>query len=523
MLRRLPAWIAFFAAPLTSAGLLSAAVVDMGPGDSLAIDQPRATVQLAHPPTTPTDYFPAIDYGFTMILDTGASGYLLAAGAHNDILGGTTLVYPIAGQYLEQGVGGYQPVDVTEGMDANISAFLGASGLFDGGAVPGNVSALIRPNIQAVAAPALDLGSFDGIAGMPAMNDTGVVVALSSMTGSGTVDTGLGSEPLDSFDYIHVGFTDNVAAQLASHAGATIDTFNFTKFHVDPTTGQVGNGPLPTTEDLPVLGGVGAGVGANFTQGNFLFDTGAQLTMISRDMAISLGIDPDDPNHETMTVGGVGGEADVPLVTVDKLTLDTAAGDRLEFHNIAVGIIDIPGLPVDGILGFNLFTTGYFPMILEALGTDVPGVNPGDKGAFLEMVLDFIDETNDGNDDPWQLHLVRNPNYVPVEVAIDDLNDFDSLGLVAMPLSQDMQDLMAVLGFTGSTMGELDTFLADLLGPDYDGLGIDLGFEMGTGLENQALFAWPGFALTQIPEPTTGVLLAAAAGVMAFSRRRHSR
>jgi hypothetical protein len=442
-------WVAVVPAVLVS-GAAQATTHNLGNGDSFAIDQPRVAVQFEYPAVGPTQSWPEDPgTGFTMILDTGASGYLLAQGAHQDLFGDLLPAYPIAGPYAEQGVGGFEEVDVTFAMKGTTSAFLGIDDILGGGGgtPPGGVGTVTNNDVRAVAAPGLNIGSFDGIVGMPAMSGNAVVIDLSAMVGGSF-----------GIDYIHVGFTDDVATHLSGQpANTAVHTFNFGKFPIDPATGQIDDGPLPSAEDLPVLGGVGVHAGGNSASGNFLFDTGAQISMISREKAIALGIDPDDPNHEFITVGGVGGEIDVPLVQLDKLTLDTAGGtDTLEFDNIAVGIIDIPGLPLDGILGFNAFTTGYLPLILEALNGDVPT----EKGAFLEMVLDFSDN------DQWQMHLVRNTVYEEIELGPgDDPSDFPG----------------------------------------------------GTGLDNLTLFAWPAFSLV-VPEP--GSLALIGLGAMTLLRRR---
>ncbi|MEX2388397.1 MAG: aspartyl protease family protein [Phycisphaeraceae bacterium] len=458
-------------------------VFELGLIDSLSIDQPRVAAGFLDPLTL--DRYPTTDgSGFTMLLDTGASGYLLAMGAHQDYLGwldgsAGALTYPIAGQYAEQGVGGFELMDITTPMDATISSYLGMSGVLDdlglgggSGTQPGNIATFDRPGVQALVAPNLNIGSFDGIIGMPGMNGTGVIINMSSITGA-SMDTGIG-DSVDMFDYIHVGFTDNMPNRLASHADKPVHSFEFERFSFDHTSGQIGDdGPIPTHDDLPLLSGVGVGHGEAYTQGTYLFDTGAQLSMISGDVARSLGIDPDDASHETLLVGGVGGEVEIPIVLLDRFTLDTAMGgdgqfDRLAFDDVVVGIIDIPGLPVDGILGFNAFTTGYLNPILAALSGDPTYGDADADGAFLEMMLDFTDEQ-------WAMHLVENENYTPTSLVVEDLDDMNALSL-------------------------------PFFGQDAS---------LGTGLDNMALFGWPAFT---VPEPGTMVLV--AGGALVLLRRR---
>jgi hypothetical protein len=488
--------------------------IEMGMVDGLAIDQPRVAVSFLGP-VTGNRYPEDVGSGFTMLLDTGASGYLLAKGAHFDLFGSIfgggdgELVYPIAGQYDEQGVGGFERMNVSTPINATVSSFFGISDVLgdlfgtpegggSGSAGTGNVPTIEREGIKALLAPTLDIGSYDGIIGMPGMVGHAVVINLAAMTGA-QVDMGMFGS-LDLFDYIHVGYAteQHVTDRLAAFDPVDVFSFDFSRFTFDHAMGQVGpDGPIPNHEDLPLLSGVGMGSGDAFHQGTYLFDTGAQISMISSDVARALGMNPYDPDHETLVVGGVGGQLEIPIVLVPTFTLDTRPDDhgditRLAFDNIVVGIIDIPGLPVDGILGFNPFTTGYLAPILAALGGEQSNLL-GAKGAFLELVFDFTD------DDAWQMHAVRNAAYTGHNpFVIGGLDDLDGLSLL------ENDEFAAIVG------------LLALLDPNFDPDNVNLS--LGTGLDGLALFAWPAGLV--IPEPTTATLLAAGTGLLLWRRRR---
>lgn len=86
--------------------------------------------------------------------------------------------------------------------------------------------------------------------------------------------------------------------------------------------------------------------------GHFLFDTGAQLSVISTDMANSLGLDLSNPTT-TIDVQGVAGNETVPGFTLKSLDIQRSDGGILEFTDVPVYVLDVaPG--IDGIFGMNL-------------------------------------------------------------------------------------------------------------------------------------------------------------------------
>jgi predicted aspartyl protease len=94
----------------------------------------------------------------------------------------------------------------------------------------------------------------------------------------------------------------------------------------------------------------------------FLFDTGAQLSIISTDIATGLGLDLDHPETTMDVQGAAGTVLEVPGYTIDALELprddngDGATDGTLRFTEVPVYVLDLmEGL--DGILGMNLFNT----------------------------------------------------------------------------------------------------------------------------------------------------------------------
>lgn len=454
--------------------------IDFGLGDSIAIDQPRVTAAFVNESTLQR-YPGELGSGFTMLLDTGASSFLLAQGAHTDFF--STFSYAIEGPYLEQGVGGFEPVDITAAHTATISSFAGTLDLSGGTpSVPGDVGTFDLTGAKMITAPSLNIGSFNGIIGMPAMSGRATIMEMATISGAGTG----GSDLLDNIGQVGVGFTDTVPTGPVPNG---THSFTFSRFNVDASAGQVGDdGPIPITEDLPLLGGIDFSLTpavnspdpaltttTTSTNNTLLFDTGAQLSMISRGVAEELGIDVDAIT-DFLEVGGVGGTAEVPITQVSTFEFNTNEGNTLVFHDIAVGIIDIPGLDVDGILGFNLFTTGYLDPILAALGDTNVDAEPGDRGAFLDMLLDFTDKDDGNADDDWQMFLTQNPDFATNTGdvgGVDGLPPFFGTGLE--------QTLLAFPGFPVAELELLGDFDHDgsLTPEDLDLLSQNTGLASG--------------------------------------------
>jgi hypothetical protein len=92
----------------------------------------------------------------------------------------------------------------------------------------------------------------------------------------------------------------------------------------------------------------------------FLFDTGAQLSIISPAVAASLGLTDLDGNpiimpFDTIDVQGAGmAIAGIPGYILDTLSVPRLDGGVVEFTDVPVYVLDV-GPGIDGILGMNLF------------------------------------------------------------------------------------------------------------------------------------------------------------------------
>ncbi len=93
-----------------------------------------------------------------------------------------------------------------------------------------------------------------------------------------------------------------------------------------------------------------------------LFDTGADLTVVSEIMAARLGFDPilDKPDFVLEVEGSGGVSPGIPGFYLDELNIDTVGGS-FTMQNVPIAVLDVtnpndPGNVIDGILGMHLFT-----------------------------------------------------------------------------------------------------------------------------------------------------------------------
>jgi hypothetical protein len=111
-----------------------------------------------------------------------------------------------------------------------------------------------------------------------------------------------------------------------------------------------------TGSPIPVQTGVGVSAGSvTISNQKFLFDTGAQISVISPALASTLGLDLSHPTF-TQTVTGVAGTTTLKGFVLASLTLPQSDGGTLTLSDVPVFVMD-PGNGLSGILGMNLFNT----------------------------------------------------------------------------------------------------------------------------------------------------------------------
>jgi hypothetical protein len=218
-----------------------------------------------------------------------------------------------------------------------------------------------------------------------------------------------------------------------------------------------------------------------FAGGSFLFDTGAQVTVLSLDKAIDLGLNLSQPQF-TVEVAGIGGtNEEVPGFYIETLTLPAIGGvGNLVFNNVPVIALNVEsssGGFLDGIIGMNLFTDRN--LVIDA------GYQSASRwgNAFIG---------------------VGGVIGVPGDANHDSLIDVGDLGILA-----------ANYGRAGYASWEMGDF-------NHDGL-IDVG-DLGILAANYGYGSLTGvnplnLSTINIPEPTTLVLLGLG-GIGKIVRRR---
>jgi hypothetical protein len=137
-------------------------------------------------------------------------------------------------------------------------------------------------------------------------------------------------------------------------------------------------GDLITTTPNPVQTGVTLRQGAaEVADQTLVFDTGAQLTVISTEIAEGLGLDLLNPEIE-IEVQGAAGRATIPGFTVDAFEMprdddgDGVLDGVLRFTNVPIYVLDVvPG--IGGLIGMNLFNTAK-EMLYDPFDPDGPSL-----------------------------------------------------------------------------------------------------------------------------------------------------
>jgi len=91
---------------------------------------------------------------------------------------------------------------------------------------------------------------------------------------------------------------------------------------------------------------------------NFLFDTGAQVSVISTSIAAILDLDPNIPDFEVEIIDVTGTTTIHPGYYIDSLEIPVF-GDNLFYTNVPVILLDFSA-GLDGIIGMNLFNNLNF-------------------------------------------------------------------------------------------------------------------------------------------------------------------
>jgi hypothetical protein len=310
-------------------------------------DQPYVEVELLDGQTGLGPYdngFGIYPYNY-LLLDTGANSVMIVSDAAKDLHSNG---YRVEGTYHETGVGGVTEFDVSAPYRFDVKGSDGVT----------HTLPQTSDGVRILSAPSLDLaglpsafGGISGIVGMPGMVDLPAAFGgISGIVGMpGMVDY------VTSLDFSHwKGATDLLEMQPTSVTFAdgadalppgdghrySVAIDNRVSFDVAdglPPDAPAG-APLPAWAPIPFMTGVIGHKGVSLS-GDFLVDTGAQMSMISQQIAFEAGLDANgdgsllDDAIFTLPIAGVGGSREVPVLVVEEFRLPTEEGVDLVWRS----------------------------------------------------------------------------------------------------------------------------------------------------------------------------------------------
>ncbi|MEN6449039.1 MAG: PEP-CTERM sorting domain-containing protein [Thermoguttaceae bacterium] len=367
----------------------------------MAADQPQ-TYMIVRSSYDGAPYTAGGELGYIQAyLDTGCSGILLSQETASSLTNGGTV--GLASSTNGGSTVTFQDVGVGGGFSVNVSQPLYYSvGTYSLASDPTNLSLYnqtygpVRMQLNQTAAS--DFSEAIDVVGTPAMVGKVVVIdpkpseSLSDVMQATIYNPGSSAIP-----------TTNRHVKLSL---PTFDRFTQTSPAVadGPTLAHnpfIGANPVSKIDSSVPAGdaqGISIAYGGHSATGSFLLDTGAQLSMISTQLASSLhvrytpGCEPgntkgNDPQLETYdpanpslpgavlsgqfqaAVGGLGGSKTVMGFNLASLAVPTVEGDPLRYLNAPVLVADITA--EDSITGKSLTLDGVFGMNFLAMSADL--------------------------------------------------------------------------------------------------------------------------------------------------------
>ena len=337
------------------------------------------------------------------LLDTGANSALAISDAASDLLSHGMIN---EGLYYEQGVAGYSELYISAAYQMLVTGTTG-----DVVTLPqtDNSVRIMNNELISVGGDA-EIGGISGIIGMPAMIDRVTTLDFSSLIGI-TDFLELLVTPVDvKFPTSSAG-TPLLPSGNGHRYSVSVDTRRLYLPEDGLPPGSPSDAPLPVWAPIPFMTAVAHAHDAQgnptSVMGDFLFDTGAQMSLLTREMAFALGLDEDGDGSfqeemiTTMLVGGIGGTVEAELLLIDKIHLPTDQGTDLVWA---------PLDPEDGGLQVLVLPEGATPLPFSVFGFDfvaggqILNLDSGDifdatiEGTpyFEQVYLDFRTLETDG-------------------------------------------------------------------------------------------------------------------------------
>jgi hypothetical protein len=154
--------------------------------------------------------------------------------------------------------------------------------------------------------------------------------------------------------------------------------------------------PLPVLAYNPVIDNITVERGGISSTGNWLFDTGGMVSVISVAQGVALGLtdengEPIVPIDFTALIGGIGGQVEIPGFIIDKLSVPTLSGFNLVFIGARVCVHDIGVLDedtgdfliLDGVFGDNFINASLDTQTWDISSTPFDNIVIDTQNALL--------------------------------------------------------------------------------------------------------------------------------------------
>ena len=352
--------------------------VNLGPPRGFAVDQPTVSFSVFDGDTL-LGPSPGRQ---TFLLDTGATS-LIAFGAAASDLHRSSGDFD-TGRYRELGISGFADYFVSEPLTVRV-----------GGVTANGISSPVTlPETRVLSNPFEGLvgaaSEFNGIVGMPAMNHRVTSLGFTS-EGDGLVDW---SDPNSIRAFINSGagsaisvqFRDGVPRTRGHRYRIPARALHFA------TEGDT----IPSVAPLPLIE-VSHRIGCEMSTGSYVFDTGAQISIMSLSKLAELGLNADDA-HTHYNIQGIGGGRRVPAFLIDEYRISSAEGVDLVWRNDDTSVdradrgVEVLGLDLhaslDGVIGSDLLTSGL-PRINSLEPHNILGLINAADPAIESLHMDF--------------------------------------------------------------------------------------------------------------------------------------
>ncbi len=314
------------------------------------------------------------------IFDTGASAHVM--GYEN------SLATCLTGTYLTSNT--IEITGVTGSVDARVSQpiglFAGGLNLMDTNGVLTGISSLVGQSNIAIAVgdiPPVNTPDLVTAIGSPLAVYFSVAVDNETVISRTWDGNDINSPQLTFYPNDDPGipeFANRIPLELRPLGGVSV------QYIIDPLSGLdfvpsspsviIGN----SSQSLYFVSSVDAydDTYSAIDKDRFLFDTGAQITVVGSRIGARLGLDPAAPEFEVDIVGVTGDLYVAPGFYLDRIEIP-ALGQWLSFDNVPVVLLDIAspeGGTLDGIIGMNLFVD--FNLVVRGgglFGQDDPAVD----------------------------------------------------------------------------------------------------------------------------------------------------